>query len=293
MKNRSLWWIRVPVLFFLILGMLEYFVDSGDVPAIVKYPMAQFFMLLVLLILIAIEIILQSIENIMFQTLSDDAKARYLAEKSKPWEWKWGKKIWHRLAGDRPMAEESEIILDHNYDGIKELDNTLPPWWVGLFYATIIFAVVYLVRFDIFHDYDQKTEYEREVAEAKVAIDAYKKTAKDLVDSNTVEILTDAQDLNAGKAIFETNCTPCHMVDGGGGIGPNLTDQYWIDGGGIKNVFHTISEGGRPGKGMVAWKSTLKPVEIAEVASYILVKLTGTTPASPKEPEGDLWTEGQ
>ena len=290
MKNTFPWWIRVPLLFFLIFGLMEYFIDSGDQPAFIAYPITQFFMLLVLMILIAIELVLKSIENIMFQTLSAEAKARYLEARSKGWEWKWGKKIYAKLKGTRPIEEEGEIILDHNYDGIKELDNKLPPWWVYLFYATIIFGVVYLARFHVFGDYTQDIEYEREVAAAQAAIEEYKKTAKDLVDVNTVELLTDANDLNAGKAIFEVNCVVCHMADGGGGIGPNLTDEYWILGGGIKNVFNTISEGGRAGKGMVAWKQTLKPSEMAQVASYLLT-FQGTTAANPKAPEGEIWVD--
>ncbi|MBT8300983.1 MAG: cytochrome c, partial [Maribacter sp.] len=121
-------------------------------------------------------------------------------------------------------------------------------------------------------------------------IEEYKKTAKGLVDASTVVLLTEASDLSAGKAIFESSCVVCHMADGGGGIGPNLTDDNWILGGGIKNVFNTISEGGRDGKGMVAWKQTLKPLEMAQVASYLL-QFQGTTPANPKAPEGDIWLD--
>ena len=164
-------------------------------------------------------------------------------------EFKWLDNIYKRLTRSRSIEKEGEIILDHNYDGIRELDNVLPPWWVYMFYVTIIFAVVYLVRFHIVGDYTQTIEYENEVAEAKIAIEEYKKTAKNLVDVNTVEVLTDASDLSAGEKIFTANCVVCHMADGGGGIGPNLTDEYWILGGGIKNVFRTISEGGRDGKG--------------------------------------------
>jgi len=290
MRNMSPWWIRIPVVFFLIFGLMEYFIDSGDKPAIIEYPITQFFMLIVLLILIGIELILQSIENVMYQTLSDEAKKRYLAAKSERWEWKWGKKMYQRSLGTKPMEAESEIILDHNYDGIRELDNKLPPWWVWMFYATIVFGVIYLARFHVFGDYTQDEEYVTEVSLAEAEIEAYKKTAKDLVDVNTVALLTEASDLSAGKAIFETNCVVCHMADGGGGIGPNLTDQNWILGGGIKNVFNTISEGGRDGKGMVAWKNVLKPVEMAQVASYLLT-FQGTTPANPKAPEGDIWID--
>lgn len=290
MRNTIPWWIRIPLIFFFIFALMEYFIDSGDQIAIIAYPITQLFLVLILLILIAIELILHGIENIMYQTLSEEAKDRYNSSKAAKAQWTWARNIWKKLTGNKPLEQEHEIILDHNYDGIKELDNNLPPWWVYMFYATIIFGVVYMVRFHIFNDYDQKTEYEQEVAEAAISIAEYKRTAKDLVDSNTVELLTDAADLKAGKSIFETNCVACHMADGGGGIGPNLTDEYFILGGGIKNIFHTISEGGRDGKGMIAWKQTLKPLEMAQVASYV-VTLQGTTPANPKAPEGELWVD--
>jgi cytochrome c oxidase cbb3-type subunit 3 len=269
---------------------MEYFIDSGDKPAFIEYPITLMFMLMVLFILVGIELILKSVENVMFQTLSPEAQKRYLESKSKQWEWKWGKAFWTKITGNKPVEEEKEIILDHNYDGIRELDNNLPPWWVYMFYATIIFGVVYLARFHVFNDYTQDMEYEQEVAEAQMAIEEYKKTAKGLVDVNTVELLTEASDIKAGGAIFTTNCVACHMPDGGGGIGPNLTDEYWILGGGIKNVFHTISEGGRDGKGMIAWKQTLKPAEIAQVASFIISEINGKTPANPKAAEGEIWT---
>lgn len=202
----------------------------------------------------------------------------------------WAKEIIQKWTNAKEIESEEEIILDHNYDGIKELDNSLPPWWVYMFYATIIFAVVYLVRFEVMDGDNQVTEYNKAVAEAKASLDKYKATATDIVDLSTVTLLTDAKDLNRGKALFNLNCVACHLADGGGSIGPNLTDEYWILGGGIKNVFKTVSEGGRDGKGMVAWKNNLKPVDIAKVSSYIL-SLQGTTPANPKKAEGDLWKE--
>ncbi|MCK0160816.1 cbb3-type cytochrome c oxidase N-terminal domain-containing protein [Allomuricauda sp. F6463D] len=290
MSTKTPWWIRVPVLFFLIFGLMEYFIDSGDKLAIIEFPVTQFFMLLVLMILIAIELILASIENIMFQTLSKEGQERYLEAKSKKFEWTWAKDLMGKLTKSRSIEREGEIVLDHDYDGIRELDNVLPPWWVYLFYASIVFAVVYMVRFHIIGDYDQEMEYEREVAAAQLAIEEYKRTAKDLVDASTVEFLSDESDLAAGEKIFQSNCVACHMADGGGGIGPNLTDQYWILGGGIKNIFTTISEGGRDGKGMIAWKQTLKPAEMAQVASYIIT-LEGNTAANPKDPEGEIWVD--
>lgn len=290
MRNLVPSWIRVPVAFLIIFGAVEFFVDSGEKPAFVEYPAVLLFLLLVLLILIAIEAIVGALENVMLHKLDDEAKARFLAEKEKTYKFTWLKKTYKKLLGQTPIEEEGEIILDHNYDGIRELDNSLPPWWLYGFYATIIFSAIYLVRYHIFDGPTQIEEFETQLAEAKIEIEEYKKTAKDLVDVNTVEVLTSAEDLNTGKSIFETNCVACHMADGGGGIGPNLTDEYWILGGGIKNVFKTISEGGRSGKGMIPWKAQLKPSQIAKVASYVLT-LQGTTPANPKAPEGDIWVD--
>ncbi|MBP0903353.1 cbb3-type cytochrome c oxidase N-terminal domain-containing protein [Mariniflexile gromovii] len=290
MRNLIPSWVRVPLIFFIIFGVVEYVIDSGNKPAFVEYPAVLLFLLLVLLILIAIEAIIGALENVMLHRLDEEAKARFLAEKESSIKFTWLSNIYKKLLGQKPMEVESEIILDHNYDGIKELDNDLPPWWKYGFYISIVFGAVYLLRYHVFQGQNQYDELDTELAEAKTAIETYKKTAKDLVDANTVTLLTDASDLSAGKATFETNCVACHMADGGGGIGPNLTDDHWILGGGIKNVFHTISEGGRSGKGMIAWKAQLKPAQIAQVASYVL-SLQGTTPANPKAPEGDVWVE--
>lgn len=285
-------YLRVIGFMILAFYLLEFTIDSGDQMAIEKYPIIWAVLAMVLLFAIAIEVISETLKSILYNGLSDEAKQRYEQQEvvKKDKQFGWIKAKYKELLGSKPIEHEGEIVLDHNYDGIKELDNNLPPWWVYMFYATILFAVVYLVRYEIFNDTNQIEEYDIAVAEAKLEIEEYKRTAKDLVDVNTVELLTEANDLNAGKTIFAANCVACHKVDGGGGIGPNLTDDYWILGGGIKNVFNTISEGGRDGKGMVAWKTDLKPAEMAQVASYVL-SFHGTTPAEPKEPEGEIWID--
>lgn len=280
-------WIRVPLAFLIIFAFVEYFIDSGDKPAFIEYPNVLLFLFLVLLILIAIEAIVGALENVMLHKLNEEAKAKFLADKEKTIKFTWLKNTYIKLLGQKPLEEEGEIILDHNYDGIKELDNNLPPWWLYGFYASIIFGAIYLVRFHVFNGENQFEELDTELAEARIAIEAYKKTAKNLVDVNTVTLLTDASDLAAGKTIFQNNCVACHMADGGGGIGPNLTDAYWVLGGDIKSIFRTVSEGGRSGKGMIAWKQQLKPLEMAQVSSYVLT-FQGTTPANPKPPEGEL-----
>jgi len=226
----------------------------------------------------------------MFQALTPEAKERYMRaqqERIKKYDLK---RIYRKLAGTRPISEEKELELDHNYDGIKELDNKLPPWWLYSFYASIVFAAGYLAYYHLWDGENQVAEFEKEMLAAKIQVEEYKKTAPDLVNAENVVLLTEAADLKKGETIYQTNCMACHAPDGGGGIGPNLTDEHWILGGGIKNVFHTVSEGGRAGKGMIAWKSSLKPAEIQQVASYVL-SLQGTSPANPKDPEGDIWTE--
>ena len=284
-------YVRVPLVFFTISGIIEFFIDSGNEPAFLKYPIIMLFLALVFLIIIAIEAIVSALENVMYQSLDEAAKERYIAAKNRPLKFTWLNNAYKKLVGTKPMEKEQELILDHNYDGIKELDNDLPPWWLYGFYASIIFGAIYLVKYHVFDGDTQYDELEREYAQAKIELEEYKKTAKDLVDFNTVTFLSDAADLAKGKAIYEENCVACHKSDGGGGIGPNLTDNHWILGGGIKNVFKTINDGGRDGKGMVAWsKNGLKPSEIAQVASYVLT-LQDITPAEPKEAEGDVWVD--
>lgn len=288
MRNMIPGWIRVPVLFLIIVGITEYFIDSGKQFAFIEYPILQLVLLVALLFLISAEIIVDAVENTMFKTLAPDAKERYMLEKQKRTE-KYSLNRWfNQMTYAQP--EERDLELDHNYDGIKELDNKLPPWWLYTFYVTIIFAFGYMAYYHIFDGDTQLTEFEKEMASAQIALEEYKKNAPDLVDAESVVVLTEAGDIETGNAIFQTNCIACHAADGGGGIGPNLTDEQWVLGGGIKNVFHTISEGGRAGKGMIAWKSTLSPTEIQQVSSYILA-LQGTTPANPKEAEGDVWSE--
>ncbi|WP_298763291.1 cbb3-type cytochrome c oxidase N-terminal domain-containing protein [uncultured Polaribacter sp.] len=202
----------------------------------------------------------------------------------------WIKNLLAKWTKAKEVEQEEEIILEHNYDGIRELDNTLPPWWVYMFYATMVFAVVYLVRFHVLNDDNQIMEYDKAVAQAKREVSKYKATATDLITAENVTLLTEASDLSRGKAVFNLNCASCHLKDGGGQIGPNLTDKYWLLGGGIKNVFNTIANGGRDGKGMIAWNKTLKAADMAKVASYVL-SLQGTTPAKAKAPQGEIWEE--
>ncbi|QAA81244.1 c-type cytochrome [Aequorivita sp. H23M31] len=290
MKN-TVAYIRVAIYMVFAFFIFEFFIDAGDQMAIVKYPIIWGILALILFLAIVLEVVIAALQRVLFAGLTPASQEKYLLaeEKRKDALYGWFERMYKKSLGSKPIEKEQEIVLDHNYDGIRELDNNLPPWWVYMFYASIVFAVIYLLRYHVFDGTTQIEEYQIELAQAKADFEEYKKNNKDLIDANTVELLTDSKDLAAGKVIFGENCVACHKDDGGGGIGPNLTDEYWILGGGIKDVYHTISEGGRPGKGMIPWKSDLKPLEIAQVASYV-ISLGGTTPADPKAPEGDLWT---
>jgi cytochrome c oxidase cbb3-type subunit III len=284
-------YIRVPFIFILILGFIEYFVDSGDTFAFIKYPVILAFLFVVLIVIIAIEIIMNATDNILYQIMSPEEKKKVEEANAIPiTETDWYKNIKLRITKTQPIENEPQLLLDHDFDGIKELDNVLPPWWVYLFYGCILFSAIYLIRYHILGAPNQEMELKNEMAQAKMEVAEYMKTAPDLMDEKTVTQLTDKAALSAGKTIFTTNCVACHRADAGGAIGPNLTDDHWILGGGIKNIFHTINNGGRDGKGMISWKATLKPKEMQKVASYIM-SLKGSNPKDPKAPDGDIWTD--
>lgn len=187
-----------------------------------------------------------------------------------------------------PIEHESEVETDHNYDGIRELDNSLPPWWVYMFYVTIVFAIVYLIYFTYGGGPNQKAEYESALAQAQVQkTEMLKKNAAN-IDENSVVALTDASLIAKGKSNFVTKCAACHGQNGEGGVGPNLTDDFWINGGGVKNIFKTIKYGVQE-KGMISWQNQMNPTEMQQLASYILT-LKGTNPANAKAPQGTLYT---
>lgn len=284
-------YVRVPVIFFSVFIAMEYFVDSGDRPAFLKYPLISVFLFVFLFLLVAIEIAMKAVDNITYHLLTDEQKKQLEEATSVDisiTESEWYKNLMKRLTKSEPIENEMALLLDHDYDGIKELDNKLPPWWLYLFYGCIFFGAVYLAKYELFGGDNQETELRNEMAQAKEDVAKYMLTAPDMMSESKVTQLTDAAALASGKTIFEQNCAACHRVDGGGQIGPNLTDDHWIFGGSIKNLFHTISNGGRDGKGMVAWKGNLKPTEIQQVASYVL-SLQGSKPKDAKEPEGDIW----
>jgi len=200
------------------------------------------------------------------------------------------KKWWIKLNSFRSPQEEADITLGHSYDGIRELDNRLPPWWLYGFYITIIFAGIYLWRYHVSASAPLSIqEYEISVAKAEVEKEEYLSKSANNVDENTVKLLTDAASIEGGKKIFITNCTACHGADGGGVVGPNLTDEYWLHGGRVNDVFKSIKYG-IVEKGMKSWKDDFSPVQIAQLSSFIK-SIKGSKVANPKSPQGDLFKE--
>ncbi|MFN4081532.1 MAG: cbb3-type cytochrome c oxidase N-terminal domain-containing protein [Saprospiraceae bacterium] len=196
------------------------------------------------------------------------------------------KKYWEDAV---PVEREADIMLHHNYDGIRELDNSLPPWWVNMFIITIICGAIYMFYYHFGGGGPlQAEEYEREMEKAKKEIAIALAGKANAVDESNVTLITDALALGEGELIFKNSCAACHGAQGeGNAVGPNLTDEYWLHGGGIQNVFKTIKYG-VPEKGMISWQSQLKAADMQKVASYIL-SLQGTNPPNAKDPQGEIW----
>jgi cytochrome c oxidase cbb3-type subunit 3 len=194
-----------------------------------------------------------------------------------------------------PLAQEQDIDMGHDFDGIRELDNHLPPWWKWLFAGTAVWALAYLIVYHLYGNLPlQHEEYDQEVAMADQQMRA-RKAAQPVedIDVNTLKYTADAAILEKGKGVFSNNnCGSCHRADGGGNtIGPNLTDAYWLHGGGIQNVFNTIKTGVVE-KGMPAWGKTLRPQDVRDVAFYVM-SLQGSNPANGKAPQGEIFQETQ
>lgn len=197
------------------------------------------------------------------------------------------KKYWEDAV---PIDREEEILSHHDFDGIRELDNRLPPWWVNMFILTVIWAGIYMYYYHWGGNGPSSTEeYKIEMEQAKKQQAVALAGKANAVDESNVVALTESSALSEGELIFKNTCAACHGQKGEGTVGPNMTDEYWIHGGGIKNIFKTIKYG-VPDKGMISWQSQLKPADMQKVSSYILT-LQGTNPPNPKAPQGTIWKE--
>ncbi len=187
------------------------------------------------------------------------------------------------------VEKEQDIMLEHEYDGIRELDNSLPPWWKYGFIITIIVAGIYLMHFHVLGTGKNPTqEYEAELAQAKIEMDAYAALSKDKIDENNIQ-MSDAAGIAEGNEIYQQMCWACHGKLGEGGAGPNLTDKNWIHQGSLNAIYASIKHG-YPEKGMQAWEKQYSPKQINNLVSYIKT-LQGTNPPNPKPAEGDVWEE--
>lgn len=200
------------------------------------------------------------------------------------------KKIWNKLNQFKPVEQEAQIDLGHEYDGIRELDNRLPPWWLYGFYITIIFGVVYLWRYHVSETAPLSgEEYAIAMRHADEQKAAYLKKSANNVDENSITLLKDGEAIAGGKKVYDQFCSPCHGNSGEGSVGPNLTDNYWLHGGSLSDIFKSVKYGW-PEKGMRSWKDDLSPLQMAQITSYIKT-LNGTNPPNGKEKQGDLYQE--
>lgn len=262
------------LLFFPIVSFAQEVAGSSIAPQedpLIKIGLWMAFIAVSSVIIIALLYIIYALLEIKNQILGEDERAKTPA---------------FSLTDAVSLDHEHQILLDHDYDGIRELDNNLPPWWVAMFYGTLVFGIFYIWFYHFRGEaLGQVGEYQTELVEAE----EQQKLMANKVDENSVKLLTDAAKLQSGEAIFAKNCAACHGKLGEGGVGPNLTDAYWLHGGDIQNIFKTIKYG-VPSKGMIPWQAQLGPSQIQEVASYIKT-LKGTNPPNGKAAQGELETE--
>lgn len=258
---------------------------SSDMMNYIGYGAIIFMMLLFVVAFLVMQRAFNTIANIVLKSensLSQDKPAEALPAKKDD--------KWLKALSLRPMSEEKEILIEHDYDGIQELDNPTPAWFMWLFYSTIAFAVCYLLVYHVFGigqlQYD---EYKTEVALADSAKKEFLSKAANRVDENTVKLTNEPAVLASGQAIFNKTCVACHGDHAQGNVGPNLTDDYWLHGSKINDLFKTIKYG-VAAKGMPTWEKQLSPKQIADVANYVK-SLHGSNPANPKAPQGDKEAE--
>lgn len=193
--------------------------------------------------------------------------------------------IWTKLLSLKPIEEEQTLLIPHVYDDIQELNNPVPRWFNLLFYGTLFFAIGYLYYYHIGDGPQQEQEYTAEIEKAAEEKRAFLAKSAEKFDENSIKL--DAALVPNGKAVFMANCIACHGEHGQGLIGPNLTDEFWLHGGSINDVFKTVKYG-VPAKGMPSWEKNLSSKNIAEVVNFIM-SIQDSKPASPKAPQGEKY----
>lgn len=234
----------------------------------------------------AITFLYFSIRRINVELLPEKAVAAFKDSKLSALWARLDKKLFTKAI---PIEYEADALLDHNYDGIQELDNALPPWWKYGFIITIGFAFVYLLNFHVFGNGKNPTEeYQAEMNNAQIQKEVYESKNKDRIDEQHVS-MADATGIKSAEVNYVANCVACHGAKGEGGVGPNLTDDYWLHKGSLNDIYHTLKVG-YPDKGMQSWASKFSPKEMSQLASYVKT-LKGTNPPNGKVPQGDILTE--
>lgn len=235
----------------------------------------------IIFVLIMLIYLLLSLKQVVMKQLGQEE-----VKKESIWE-KFTKRF---VTGDLlPVEREEEIMLDHAYDGIHELNNFMPPWLKYFFFATIAFAAIYLIHYMVLDTGKlQIEEYNDELVLAQEEAKIRLANSKNLINEDNATLTTDATALEAAKVFYVANCAACHKNDGGGGVGPNFTDEYWIHGGSVKDLFKVIKYGVKE-KGMISWQDKMNPELIQSMASYILT-FQGTIAAEPKAPQGNKYS---
>ena len=283
-----------PVIFLLIAMMMlnsERVMAQGNEVAISQDLLFTTIIALIGFIILVLIVIIFSLQSTRRALLDEEARRKAQQKTVVEEEPDWWSMLMAKLTRTVPLEQEQDVMLDHNYDGIRELDNHLPPWWTWLFRLSVVFAVVYLLVYHVFEAAPlQNEKYEMDVAEAAQAAQARQAAmvaSGEAFDESTIEFSDDPAVLASGETIYNRQCAACHREDGGGGIGPNLADEYWIHGGSMANIYNTIKVGVLD-KGMISWQSLLSPAQMRDVSSYIIT-LKGTNPENAKEKQGELY----
>ncbi|MFC4687055.1 cbb3-type cytochrome c oxidase N-terminal domain-containing protein [Epilithonimonas pallida] len=285
MKTRTPISIRIAAI--IIINILIF--EVSDTPDYFRSPLFWGMLIIFILLVLIADSIMDLVESTNFKMLSEEEKKQYLEDKAIT----YFRKLWNAAFKKQTDKEEKSLLIDHGFDGITELDNALPKWWLGLFYFTITYCLVYLVAF-AFTDYAHPdAEYKNEAKAQLASISEYEKTAPAIDIDNAVY---SSDNIAEGEHIFKTNCVSCHSAGGKGGIGPNLTDKYWINikqKSLFKNVFWMLQNGSPNNPTMKAFikEGIITSRDAEKVAAYIYHINQEQTPIT--ESQGGAAPQGQ